>query len=447
MNSIYILITIFISFFLSACDSSNFTTQIDAEQRLVGVVVDGYISDASVCLDKNANNICDNNEITTKTDQNGIFNILTGEDTNSTKLIPIVAFDGLDTSTDKNFKDKIKNIIDFSKIENGSNIIISPLTDLVAVSYLNREVNSSDTLEEAKMSVADVLGVTKTDLNKDPMKDITLFAISQELQHSKFLIQTVCEKNLNHNVTELERISIQEDIKNEILNQNFNIERILIAMEINQNITIPENEKTFVINQLNELKTKLNALSHDTSLEIENLNRLQKSIDIIQTQANEKLLNAKEGETLDIIEINITAESITQSDFDTTDAILDENACLDSGFNVITNNSFEPEKSEDSKNGISLKSTYPFNKDKDLTEVTLYYPDLNQTKESDNVVVFGDNYYFAFDKAWTKNDKKTIYIRIPKKDENSTYSCYRYVLNFRVSTDVTPIKVYRYKEL
>jgi len=450
MNYI-ISITFFItSFFISGCDSSTFIVDNNLSNiTLNGVVVDGYIQDAKVCIDKNSNTMCEDNEDSTTTDSLGSFHLLTKNELNQTLFLPIIAYEGLDTSTQKNFQDQIRNIIDFSTFEENQTIVISPLTDLVAISFLNRESNSSTALQEAKQSVSNALNIDTTQIDLDPMQNIKLFSISQELQHSKFLIQTLFEKNIDHTLTTTERVALQDDIKNEILNQNFNVERILIAMEINQNTTIPENEKTFTISQIDELKTSLDKLSKDTSLDIENLNRLQKSIDLKEADAIKNLLNAKDGESIKIVTLDITTESITQTEFDTKDAILDENACVASnGYHVIKNSGFMPDKTEDSDNGISLKSTYEYNTNEEFSEVELFYPDLNQTKEGENVVVFQDNsYYFAFDKAWTNNENKTIYIRTPKTDENGTYRCYKYVLNFRVSTDVKPTKVFRYNEI
>jgi len=449
MNYI-ISITFFItSFFISGCDSSTFIADNNLSNIILnGVVVDGYIQDAKVCIDKNSNTMCEDNEDSTTTDLLGNFHLLTKNELNQTLFLPIIAYEGLDTSTQKNFQDQIRNIIDFSTFEENQTIVISPLTDLVAISFLNRESNSSSALQEAQQSVANVLNIKTSQIDLDPMQNIKLFSISQELQHSKFLIQTLFEKNINHTLTATETAALQDDIKNEILNQNFNVERILIAMEINHNITIPENEKIFTINQIDELKTSLDKLSEDTSLDIENLNRLQKSIDIKESEAIKNLLNAQEGEIIQTVSLDITTESITQTEFDTQDAILDENACIDNnGYHIIINSGFMPDKTEDNDNGISLKSTYEYNTNEEFSEVQFFYPDLNQTKEGENVVVFGENYYFAFDKAWTNNENKTIYIKTPKADENGTYSCYKYVLNFRVSTDVKPTKVFRYNEI
>ena len=444
----FTLITFFIiSFFIEGCNSSNFILD-DNATTINGVVVDGYIQNAKVCLDINNDSICQDTEDSAITNEFGIFHLSTFQEKNATLFLPIIAYEGLDTSTQKNFQDQIKNIIDYSALDENTSIIISPLTDLVTVSFLARENNSSEGLKIAKSSAATALNISTDDLNKDPMKDIKLFAISQELQHSKFLIQILFEKNIDYKLSLAEKTKLQNDIKNAILSQGFNIANILTIMEINENISIPENEKTFTIKQLEELKTTLDKLSQDTSLDIDNLNRLQKSIDIKQSLAIKNLQNAKDAEAIDIVSIDITTESITQTDFDTKDAILDENACTaTNNYHVLKNSGFMPDKTEDSENGISLKSNYSFNKNNELSEVQLFYPDLNQTKENDDVIVLEGNIIFTFDKAWTKNENKTIYIQTPKEDENGKYSCYKYVLNFRVPTDVKPTKVFRYNEI
>ena len=89
---------------LSSCgggsESSTHTTN--------GVAEDGYIKDATVCLDINSNNICDANEPSTKTANDGKFSLTSSDITGE---YPIIIYGGIDTATDKKFVGILKNIV------------------------------------------------------------------------------------------------------------------------------------------------------------------------------------------------------------------------------------------------------------------------------------------------------------------------------------------------
>lgn len=445
LKFIKILVLISTVFVFSACQSSDYVSE-EASLTLHGVVDDGYISGATLCLDVNLNNTCDSNEPSTTSDANGLFS-LSNIDTSTQSLLPVLAFGGVDTSTKKAFKDHFKAIVDLSNISSDTFLMISPLSDLVAISFLNRDANSSAQLQSAKTVVADALGLTTLDLNKDPMKNINLFVKSQELQHTKRLLKASFIKHAKTPLSSEKVLMLENKIKQELVNQNLNLTRVLIALEVYLETTIPENEKTFITAQITELKNKLGALSQDTSLAVDNLNRLQKSIDTKQSEAIELLNDANSSATLNIVPIDTTTESITQSIFDTTDALLDEQACSEiNDYNMLSHSALQVEKSEDTTNGIAIASEYPKGESLDDSQVQIFYPMLESTLDSESVIVFQDNYYFVFDKSWTKNSKKTIYVRTPK-NEKDLYSCYRFELNFSTSTSVNGTKVFRYSDI
>ena len=432
-------------FLLTACNSSDYKSQ-SSSNTLHGVVVDGYINSSHVCLDINANGKCDSNEPETSTDSNGVFQFQNLESSLS-GFVPIIASYGIDTSTQKSFLGEIKNILDLSQLNEDTTIVISPLTDLIATAFLASDQNQSFALQQAKTRTSDVLGIAPSDLNSDPMKNITIFSKSQEIQHTKHLIETSAKKSKSQTLTPTQEKDLQTKIKKELLNQNFNLTRVLIAMEVYLHTTIPENEKNFIIAQLSELKNSLNTLSQDTSLDIDNLNRLQKSIDLKQEQAIEQLLDANATTTLNVVAIDETTESITKSIFNREDALLDENACkMSQSYNMLAHSSFAVDKSEDSANGISLVSEYPRGDAVKNSEVQIYYPNLQTAKSFDDTIVFQESYYFVFDKSWLQNSERTIYIRTPQA-EDGLYSCYRFELNFSTATNVKGTKVFRYQDI
>jgi len=435
----------FITFSYFGCDSSVYTAQTttvtsQSATSISGQLADGYISGATLCIDQDLDGFCESNISKTLSDNSGVFSF-SNLDTNSTKYINIIANGGIDTSTEKSFVGHLKNIVETQT--QLSNIIISPLTDLVAVSFLDSDLKDSFALSDAKTFVAQTLGINITDIYKDPMKNITIFAKSQELQHTKYLLQTAFEKR-----TTLDTNLIEEKIKAKLLNHALNIEQTIIALEINLHVDIPENEKVFIKNQIVELKNTLNNLSKDTSLDIDNLNRLQKSIDKEQTEANQILAAADENTTLEVVKITTTAESITQSIFDTKDAILDEQACqATNGYNLLQSSNFTIEKSIDATNGIGIMSEFDRGDSFDDSLVQIFYPNLDVIKiENDDIVVFQENYYFSFNRAYNQNTNKTVYVMTPK-NEDGTFSCYRFELNFSVATNVQGTKVFKYSDI
>lgn len=442
------ILSIILTFLFLGCDSSSYSTtseplQTNALQssNITGRLADGYISGSTLCLDKDLDGECDLNISKTTSNNDGIFKFSNINDINQTNFINIIATGGIDTSTQKSFIGSLKNTIQTN--ESNKNIIISPLTDLVSVAFLNADVQDIFTLNYAKDLVASTLGIDTQDIYKDPMKDITIFSKSQEIQHTKQLLQTAFEKR-----TSIESKIVEEKIKATLITYELNIAQTLITLEINLNTKIPENEKQFIKNQIIELKQALNALSQDTSLDIENLNRLQESIDKEQTNANTKLLEADENTTLEVVKITATKESITQSMFDTQDAILDEQACKKTdNFNLLETNNFTIGENKDTTNGIEITSNFERGEKIEDSLVKIYYPSLQSTKiDNDDIVVFQDNYYFSFNKAYNNNPEKTVYIMTPK-GENDTYSCYRFVLNFSVATNVKGTKVFRYEDI
>ncbi|SFV75873.1 hypothetical protein MNB_SM-3-803 [hydrothermal vent metagenome] len=434
------IVFLFITLLFFGCESSTYTSSNQITSNSIrGVVVDGYIDGASLCLDTNLNGTCDEPTIATRTNSNGSFLFSNLDiDTNKTKLISIMAKDGVDSSTQKDFQCQLKTIIDPSK--NNDNVVISPLTDLVAVSFLDSDNKDAIALEDAQNTVSQILGLPKESLSKNPMEDINIFTKSQELQHTKQLIETALIKRLS-----LDSKIIKEKLKSELLAHELNIHQVLIAMEINFNIDIPNNEETFIKNQIVELKNALHSLAQDTSLDINNLNRLQKAIDKEQTIANQKLQEAKNNEPIEVVKISITPQSITQSIFDKEGAILDQQACrATNGYNYLTYSNTEETKNEDTTNGISIKT------DGDGTSlVKIFYPTLEYPKTPyDATIVFPNNdYYFSFNNAWVNNPNRTIYVMTPNQSDNTIYDCYRFELDSTNARDIKGVKVFRYEDI
>lgn len=427
-------------FIFLACDSSNYELMEDDSliDTISGVVVDGYISNATVCLDINNNSICDSDELTTQSDQNGSFTFNNLKLTKDS-LITILSSGGIDTATNENFNAQLKKIVPLkNQIEN--NLTITPLTDLIAVSFLKSDNYNQLALDDAKTKIADSLGISKTKLDIDPMSDISLFTKVQEIQSVKFAIETLINKNIDI-LTKDKENDVRELIKKEIIMQNYNLERILVALEIDLETPLPENQKTFVLDQISTIKTKLDKLALDSFTKIKDLGSFQKSLNTIQIDAKKQLLSADNNSSIKILDANISTKATvaTTTIFDKTDAELDEQACIsNSKYNFLTNTSFLVNYSNDTVNGISLKSK--------TETVKIFYSNLDVSKSTDNIVILQNDYTFVYNSAWMQNNNKTIYV-MTQKTKNSLYSCYRFELNSLDPNKITPIKVYRYNEL
>ena len=440
-----------VSTFLLGCgEESNYTTQDDSnstptltQDRFNGIVVDGYIKNAKVCFDRNLDGVCSTDEQTTQTDANGRYQLYI-EDLNAT-LVEIIATEGEDTSTNRNFSGVFRTVLKSDTINTDSTVIISPMTDLVAQSFFNSTNRSVEDLADAKNLLSQVLDLNLTQLEQDPMICIDLFALSQEIEHTKLLLEAVSKKNK----PQVDMLLLESEIKTQLIELDFDIEKILIALEIRLEFSIPEKEKTFVTAQAKELKNQLNSLSKDTSLNIENLNRLQKALDIKQQTAYELIASADENSTLQVVTLNITGESLTQTNFNTTNAIFDADGCVaKNGFHALKSNAFFPETVEDTQNGVGLKSSYSRGEALDDSELVLYYPSLNVALSNDVTVVFDEdsNYYFTFDKSWEQNSNRTVYVKTPA-DTQELSSCYRYELSSSHANEITVVKVFSYSEL
>ena len=127
-----------------------------------GTVADGYIAGATVRT-QNGQNLG-------KTDQKGDFRIPQG-----IKVLPgtiLTAQGGYDVATNDPFTGTLKSVYG----GNGSEVVISPLTTLVAVKY---QQNPGATLDAAVAEVAKALGLPKDAVTADPVKNGDAFVGAQ----------------------------------------------------------------------------------------------------------------------------------------------------------------------------------------------------------------------------------------------------------------------------
>ena len=142
---------IVILFVFTACGNRNTTKyQTVPDNFIHGYVVDNYIENATVCVDTNHNNSCEDEEsqFITRTDENGSF----GFKIELTDDMTLIAYGGKDATTNEDFKYLLKNY-SINKDKNDK-IILSSITTLI-VEVKN---NANITLNEAKERVNSFLG-------------------------------------------------------------------------------------------------------------------------------------------------------------------------------------------------------------------------------------------------------------------------------------------------
>lgn len=428
------------------------TTTIDTNMTTIsfsGMMADGYISAGTVCIDINFNGLCDGSEPMTTTSAGGNF-AFSNVSVDKNLIVPIIGHGGKDTSTDKSFIGELEAIISIGDINNTADTVISPFSDLVATTYSESTTKNLAELEVSLAKVANSFSMTGNDIQADPMQNIDLFLKSQQLQQIRYLIELVVVKAMDKTLTETQKKELRTKIKKALASQivglgydNLNISNVLTLLEVDPTINkiIPNGYRSFVISQIANVQTNLDALAQDQTIHVWTLPR-------IQVVLEDALANSYTN--LTYVDVNLTSELITNSMFDQTDAIYDKDACTQN--NYYTNALYDSDVNrtvfaEDTQFGliINFHDTFDLNETA-VNKFTLYYPNLIQTKINEEpVTIFKENYYFSFNKAWaTQGDQ--VYIQTPV-GLSGYYGCYKAVLDSTQSTNIELIKVYRYTDL
>ena len=400
-----------------------------------GTVVDGYLSKATVCLDLDSSGACSVEEPNVSTSESGQFSF-SGVEVKKSTQIPIIVFGGTDTATKKAFKREFKSVIDTDKVTNETSLMITPLSDLASISFLQDKIS----IEESTKAIAEGLGLTAEEMLIDPMTDIKVFAKAQEIEHIKALVGAVSIAQYDNNLTSTQEQNVFNNIKEVLIDRiiqtsALDIDEIIRRVEIELSIVIPESKKSFLESQITEIRSKLSDITVATWA----LDRLQYTISLILEEAYE---------TLEYVDINITDESITKSMFSKTDAIYDTSACVitSENNNTIKDSNGSISRVDDTVNGISLDSSYSSGLTDEENEVKIFYSNLDKARTYNSTVIDKNNYYFSFDDTWLTNSPNTIYIQTPK-EVDSLYRCYRVKLNSTIESEISFVKVYSYLDL
>jgi len=162
-----ILVSIMVS--VSGCNNSDKTNeQLDIQktdskiQKISGYVVDGYISNATVCLDINNNNKCDGNEVVSNTDENGFYELDISSITKPEKEIAqVLAFNGFDTINNSKYEGVLKSAL----IIGEDKINLNPITTLVALN-----INKNNEYINKLKDISQSLNLNPEQINSDILK-------------------------------------------------------------------------------------------------------------------------------------------------------------------------------------------------------------------------------------------------------------------------------------
>jgi hypothetical protein len=286
-NTKILLSVLLIGFLTSGCqddnnDNINTDNNDDIETVLSsnkitisGVIVDGYLSGATVCLDSNSNDICDTTEPTVISDKSGKYKITFNKKEHLEYATSnILSIGGYDETAKIDFQGKLKSPF----IENTKIININPLMDTINDKMENEDIS----FEEARKKVADSFGINEDDINKDILSNNNTKALETALKIQKFKetldFLTEAEKievinNMNSNING--EVKTVGSIINNIDHSKLNTVKKEIVDTISS-ISIPNNstyEEKSIIQQniekkkkfLNNIVTKYSATSNTVS--------------------------------------------------------------------------------------------------------------------------------------------------------------------------------------
>jgi hypothetical protein len=270
--------------------------------EISGIIVDGYIKDATICLDMNLNGLCNYNEKTTITDINGNFKFTNIN--KSDNFASIIGSGGIDTATNKPLKGQMKTII---KLDSDKKVFVTPVTDIIASSFILSSVKSIDTLNNIETTIANNLGLNISKIYNDPMKDKYLFAKAQEIMFLKSLIKDLSNED---------DITISNAVSKSFLNKSPNEYISILEIFKNMNVIVNDNSIKYAQDEYLSLKKIIKNTILDKKIDI-------KMLDLYQNLINELIILIKNNtKDKDSITNKVVSKNRTKNNEDNTDKII-----------------------------------------------------------------------------------------------------------------------------
>jgi len=220
-------------------ESNNDTIKEKTVTTVSGYLIDGYIAGATVCLDTNNNNICDEDEIKTISDSNGKY-FMDISKIKQTANQTILAFGGVDTFSQLPFKGVLKsNFLNKEEINlNGISTLLSYYSD--NVNYIKN-----------RNKLAKVLNIDENKINTNIIEtDKQVFMKS--LKINKML------DIFNEDLSDTERNNFIKVIATLMIEQNLDEESVLNSINDNKKIVNKYNIKRIfeIINKNKNVSSK-----------------------------------------------------------------------------------------------------------------------------------------------------------------------------------------------
>jgi hypothetical protein len=446
LNPIAIEIDIFASEDENTTEPSdvNTTEPVEPLYDISGVVVDGYVEGATVCIDLDHDRVCDVNEPRTTTASNGSFSfdqITLG----TADFYRVIAFGGTNTATGESFSEEYHGVIATS--QDSQSFTLSALSDLATRMFFREELLSSTVLSSVQSQIAASLDLTTTQLLQDPWSETKSMLVAHEVELINQIFLKLTQEMQGSAVTSTQKNFIKNAIYEEYLASGysgFDTTHAITFVQEKLGLAFDDSVMNqYLEDQIDALKTKIAALfivSDFTANEY-------KRIELLSGDFLDDVKTNIETNVTSLVDVPLDYADIVYSKFNKTNALYDENACI---LNTTYSNSNEQNTTEERFVDITNGITMGFDETEVLapTSFMLFYPDIGSVElqnDVDSQVKFEDAYYFSYDSAWI-NTGKSVYLQAPS-DTNISIDCYKIILDELYGHNLTLQSVYRYTEL
>lgn len=262
-----------------------------------GVVADGYIDGATVCLDLDGNGTCDATDPQGVTDANGKYTLSTTVTLPSTAKI--LAYGGTDTYTGESFSGKLQSPLD---LKDGTSNHLTPLTTLVAA-YLDN--NSTATTSGALSQVATAFGVDASMIKGDPFAKLSTgttdekpkasdaikkaYAVQKAVEMFKAAAPTLSEKEIFKAIAKAGTVDVDS-----IASKNTTLNGLSVSKKV----------------KIKDVVDAISAMSINSTSTLDDLKKKQKAIQVATEIVNSNGTTTISGTLLTTLEGSIGTKKV-----------------------------------------------------------------------------------------------------------------------------------------
>ncbi|MCK5294032.1 MAG: hypothetical protein KAJ49_05220, partial [Arcobacteraceae bacterium] len=180
----------------------------------------------------------------------------------------IVAVGGIDTATNQYFDGVLKEIVEIAKDQTTiTSKVLTPLTTIATEVYIEEKaIDTTFTPAKAKEIIAENLGLTLTQISKNPLKDKEVFAKTQKIvQAIKILAVTIqkdtTSRSVNQDAFNHVLKQVAKTIKDDNSSNDINISKVVTELEDVQYksevVTIDDSIEEFVQSYVDDVEEKI----------------------------------------------------------------------------------------------------------------------------------------------------------------------------------------------